>query len=837
MIRHSRDRVRLQRRLCQVVLALLASLLTALWPRTSWAACGVQDPGGCVDAAMYSFWYGLAGLGWSIDRTLLLLAYQLDTFRWWLVDVAFSSAYQVLVQIIDPLILPFATLAVIVGCLAFLLLPLFGRTNLVNIRHALVWTVLAPLLLSLSGPMIVQLEQLRSSVGTALFDGVSAIAPGAIFGAAASDMRAPTSLYPANPCGSGTLARHVIGGLRMDDLAAAMLWADAEDIHCPDRGGPSADIPDLFFEAAPTGPGYARDEDVSQMDAGNDRTQAVQNMQRGAIRTFLGILPSILAVLDALVQLVFSLCLIALWIGLPIGLVFVFFEQTASGVTGLLRRLLGVLQVSWSSSVLLGIVAACLIAAAELRNAAAYSGLAIGGIVLTAYMLIVAVDTLKSCIRTLNDTVATATGLSVTRPFELAGEAAATAVGVGAAVATGGAATALTAAAALQQTGSGRYAASAAVGRIKPIAQLGEVAAAMGWLQDQEVLDGLYSGYRSTVGTWRGTRLQMVSDAKRPDAQGRTFRDHAQERALERQIARVERPTVVQEVSDLAASGRALYGYVGSGQIAGDVYRTGERIPEAVQVGWQHLQGAWRNLDADITERSGGSQSPIRRGIATVQVVDDWLRPGRRGAVISLNERRQVRYDDPPETPPADAVNLPRSQVRVPRLLMLGYAVQAQGDTVTFWKQDGTTAADERQTLVKAGALIGDAAQSGMCAASPIATAAADRVTANTTAPAANPVSLPGGAAQAAIHARAIRDREATVRQIEARITSVQQEQEQLTTTGQAEQAATARAQAQARLDRLQRVKVRAEARLDAMRRQTDEARSEGASQGGADAS
>jgi hypothetical protein len=70
-------------------------------------------------------------------------------------------------------------------------------------------------------------------------------------------------------------------------------------------------------------------------------------------------------VLDALVQLVFALCLIALWIGLPIGLVFVFFEQTAGGVTGLFRRMLGVLQVSWSSSVLLGIIAACLIAAAE----------------------------------------------------------------------------------------------------------------------------------------------------------------------------------------------------------------------------------------------------------------------------------------------------------------------------------------------------------------------------------------------------------------------------------------------------------------------------------------
>lgn len=328
----------------------------------------------------------------------------------------------------------------------------------------------------------------------------------------------------------------------------------------------------------------------------------------------------------------------------------------------------------------------------------------------------------------------------------------------------------------------------------------------------------------------------MAADAKRPDAQGRTFRDHAQERGLDRQLARAERPTVVQEIGDLAASGRELYSYVGSGQIAGDVYRAGERIPETVRVGWQRVQGAWRSFDVDVTKRSDGSRNAIRRGLATVQVLDDRLRPGRRGAVISLNEQRQVHYDDPPKAAPEGAVTLPRSQVRVPRLLMLGYAVQAQGDTVTFWKRDGTAAADERQTLVKAGALIGDAAQSGMQAPSSDVMTAAGARAASRTGLAANPVSLPSVAAPAAVRARTIQDREAAVRQIEAQIIAVQQELEQLDTASQTEQAAAARRQAQARLDRLQRVKVRAEARLDAMRRQTSETRSEDASQGGNDA-
>jgi hypothetical protein len=216
-----------------------------------------------------------------------------------------------------------------------------------------------------------------------------------------------------------------------------------------------------------------------------------------------------------------------------------------------------------------------------------------------------------------------------------------------------------------------------------------------------------------------------------------------------------------------------------------------------------------------------------------MQVLDDRLRPGRRGAVISLNEQRHIRYEDPPKAPPVGAINLPRSQVRVPRLLMLGYTVQAQGNTVTFWRRDGTAAADERQTLVKAGALIGQAAEARMRGASSDAMTVPRAHAASSPALAATAVSPPGGANAAAARAHTIRDREATVRRIEAQITSVQQELEQLATASQTEQAAAAHRQAQARLDRLQRIKARAEARLDAMRRRSAATPSESASQGG----
>jgi hypothetical protein len=400
---------------------MLITMALALLPRVGWAAgCGIQDLGACVDGAQYTFWFGLAALGWSIDRTLLLLAYQLDTLRWWLVEVAFSTAYQLLIELVDPLIVPFASVAITIGCLALLLLPLFGRIELVKIRHALTWVALAPIVLTLSGPLVVQSEELRSQVSNLLFNGVSSVVPGAMFGVNGSDMAEVVPLYPANPCGV-TLARHgVPSGRGMDDLAAALLWADAEDIHCPEQGGPSGDLPDHFYVAVPDGPGYATGQAVGEMHSATERTAAVDAMQRGAIRCFLGILPVLLAVLDALVQLIFALCLVSLWIGLPIGILFVFFQQTADPVTGLLRRMIAVLQVSWSSSVLLGLLFTCLLSAAELRNAAAYTGFAIGALLLTGYLLVVAVDTLNGCLRTLSGTVAVATGLDASGAIAMA---------------------------------------------------------------------------------------------------------------------------------------------------------------------------------------------------------------------------------------------------------------------------------------------------------------------------------------------------------------------------------------------------------------------------------
>jgi hypothetical protein len=728
------NRIRASRRLgylperAQVAALFLAALLThALWPKVAWAGCGVTDFSACADDAQYTVWYGVASFLWAIDAMLLQLAYLVDVFRVWAVETAFTSAYGVLVTLINPLLVPFATIALIVAVLLFLLTPMFGPIRFMNVRHVLVWALIAPLLLTVSGPLIVQVEQARTQLGAAIFTDVSAIAPGAIFGVAATDMAAPTPLYGGNPCGTGALARPGTGvnsaSLHMDDLAAAMLWANAQDIHCPKFSGAGQDIPDAFYLDTPDGPGFATTNKVGDMNDSSARATAIQNIQRGATRLALGILPSILAVLEMLVNLVFGLALVALWLGLPLGLAFIFFEESSASIAMLFRQGFGVLKVSWASSFLMAILFAALKSSAEMGNAAAYTGLAGGSIILMAWLLITAFGTLSGSVKALSSSVMAGTGLNVMQPVELAAGAA----GLAAGALTGGAALAATAAAAYQQTGSGRYAAGAAAGRIGKLAQLGEVAAAMGYLQDEEVVAGLHAGDRSTQ-SYRSMRLQMVTDAKRKGDNGLTMRERTQERDLTRQVDNATGAGAWRSINaGAAAAGGAVagaYDYVRSGQGLQDARGSGSRLLESIGDSWHRARQGVAQFGAEVDARANaagpsafGEVGVLTRGAAAaIAVTHDRLNPDGRYQAYRLDETGQMQMmqrQDADGTLPSDALTVPNAAANLPRLLRQGYAVQQNPDkTVTVWQTDpkkaaAAAAAPEKQIeqLYKDGAL------------------------------------------------------------------------------------------------------------------------------------
>src|SRR3712207_2550196 len=133
-----------------LVLAVVVAALAMPAPIGA-EGCGARDLAACVNAAQYAFWLGVAGEVWSANRVLLTLAYQLDVFRDWLIATVFTSIFHIVADTISPALVPMAAVAVLIGVLCFLLMPVVGRIEIVNIRRALIWIVVAPLLLLIAG--------------------------------------------------------------------------------------------------------------------------------------------------------------------------------------------------------------------------------------------------------------------------------------------------------------------------------------------------------------------------------------------------------------------------------------------------------------------------------------------------------------------------------------------------------------------------------------------------------------------------------------------------------------------------------------------------------------
>ncbi len=220
---------------------------------TASAACSWTDPIACADGAMYTAAYAYVASLWTIDSAILIAAWQLDSYRAYLVNTAFLGIYNAITAYISPIFLPAAIVMLMLAAILMMILPAIGVESPIKIRSALLWAIVGPMLLAIGGQAIGGAEQIRSEVASEFFADGLTMMPTGIFGAtSASLMPVPTAIYPA-ACGAQSLVRPNGGtGLRADDVAAAIVRADALDIHCPDARGPVADLPDGMFIAEPT---------------------------------------------------------------------------------------------------------------------------------------------------------------------------------------------------------------------------------------------------------------------------------------------------------------------------------------------------------------------------------------------------------------------------------------------------------------------------------------------------------------------------------------------------------------------------------------------------------
>lgn len=686
----------------RLVLAAVVVLIAVLvrLPQTAFAGeCEDWNPAvstPCqLDVAQYGIYESVASTIWLINRILLGGAYWMDALRYQFIQVIFTGAYDALSDAIGPLLGPMAILALTVGALALIAVPVTGSSGPINVRNVLIWCVVGPMLLTMSGPYLVQFEQTRADIGTLLFSSVTG-GTLTIGSGAAHDMAKPQSIYPSGDCGANggqpILRRYSQADMpNVDEQVAALAWATAKDIHCPDRP-----LPMNLYNDGSDGPGYVRYGGIRDLNDG-DRQRYLASVKECINRLLLMIAPAFVATLMSLLNFVFACCTMMLWFSIPLGLLFSFFQTNANWVTNLVQRAAGVLKTSWLMSILLGIFSSILFAAGSSGDALRYSimtiiaGLFVAKFAFTAFGLFSEAMT----------TMTSVTGLGGSDPSlgRMAGGAASTAFGA----ATGGvsavAGAALTAAVAKKHTGSGRYAAAAAAGRIKPLMQLGEVAASMG-LVDDEVASGLYAGHRSAQ-SLRSGRMAMHGDARRLDTVGR-----AEERSIERQMRQADHGNLVQRTvrdgQHMVQAGRAVAGAVGR-----------ELTEERLLRGGVHGIDAAVNVMRNAISNPGVVAAQVRQtgaaaGVQTLRhskLVGSQAKEAARRHLMPQDHSRMAmsfhkgRLQHEPRVEgdqiPAGAITERADARRMRALLREGNTVQRNDDgTVTSWKPQGAQSTD-----------------------------------------------------------------------------------------------------------------------------------------------
>ncbi len=714
---------RTPRRLGALGVAIGAALAPAL------ARAQFFDPDPMMDQAAYSLWSGILLALWQANQALLGLAYTLDQMRVWIVDTAFRSAFQAMVQaVIDPLVAPVAVIALIAFGLSFLLLPLLGQGAIIgNVRQIVTLAMAAPVLLASAGPLLADIEKARRDVGVQLAAAAGAVLPGDIFGVRPSDrqMATPVPLYTSQRfiCGTVMVRPGAEGAmrdsppLRMDDLAAALAWATAEDIHCP---APGVAYPQAFAIAPPEGPGYINESGNISSLPDSDRNGQIERTQLGVNRLALGIVPSALGALEAFLQLVFSLALTALWMMLPFTLLLMFFQKDAGPLMRLIGQAFDVVRSSWGASLLLGLVFVCVAGAAQTGNAAAYIGASIGGVLLSASMLSSAVGTLLQSFASFNSLVGA--GGALGRALEPPGKLARGGLHAAGGAAGGAARAGVAYGAALRATRSRRYAGAAALGTMRPIARIGEVARSMGWLEDEELYSGLKAGERMRAREGLGSFNRRVrADAARPVG-GKTPGVRARERAALRALTRMEAPALLDRAGAMAAgvaarAGNAVRSISGGGhsrdaaaqdaaaapgtpwqevgraaQAPGEAATASKRTPAAGDPGGGEVTGPARGAGSAGAAVAPGAHAGRRR-------VGDELR-ARRAPDLSRAAIRQgadpramerVERIDAASPPAGVEVHQRHASDLTLReraaLLAQGYALQVEPDGwLTYWR-------------------------------------------------------------------------------------------------------------------------------------------------------
>jgi hypothetical protein len=521
-------------RVMGIIVGVLALLL--LGPTRQAAACDFGDVGCAGDQMTYNAMIIVARGLWMVNRLMLVIAYMLDAIRTIIIENLFLGAFTQLTSLVDQAIIPVAVLALTIAILAILITPITGTASPFNLRQIFIIVMLAPAILLGLGKWLGDLDKMRVDIGQLLYSAANNSGASSFIASLAADtgdLPHPPYLYGQGvgagneyACSGGTLIfRRYSGGvegsysLRPDELAANYLYAGVKDIHCPDEHTGDTAVSGLPIKWSQEGdPGWVHGDDIGDEDVGI-RTAWKDKLNEGIIRLFLGLFVSALALVYYAAHLVFTLALVALWVGIPIGMLFGMFRKDFSWAGEFFKSGADTLRNSWVTSFIIGLLTAALISAAESGNATVFASIATGQLIFLVFTFFNALSTLKLAISALASLGSAVTGGGANLlggAAKMVGGAAMTAatgggsaalgLGMGALKGTAGAVTeagrmGVLGAAATRESGSGTFGLAAALGRNAGVMRAGEIARTMGVLRGEggdAVIDAMRTGAAST---------------------------------------------------------------------------------------------------------------------------------------------------------------------------------------------------------------------------------------------------------------------------------------------------------------------------------------------------
>lgn len=494
-----------------------------------------------LDELQYSFWRSLAGILWFVYQAGLGLTDQLARLQRVLVTLGFRPAIGLIANGMLGISTPVFTLGMTVFFLCLIALPLGRVQQWVNARKLLFLMLLVPILfgVGVAGSLFQELEQLRYDVASIIYRSVFAAGDGSFTNlgqpAISTGQTGDTcALTPFNPT--------VSTALHGDAVAAAFVCADYEDVMDP-RAAPPSDIPDEFETRF-----FFLDSTAFSGADSAQRDQQLANATAGVGRLVHGQTLVAFAVVERITDLLWTLGLGILFVGLLTVLIFSWFRPYEHLTTVLVFRIMQVFSTCWIISTFNALAMAVMLNVAEGMFAPLVLGIGLAVFALALVFLWIAGTTVFGAL--------SASWTAMSGGVESPGPSAGSAMSAGRMVdgvtmAAGGAASGVgTMKNAAQdwarQTREGmrdhasnlmeskvardmalragnhpEYAIAYASAQYRPLARIGALAVAMGAMSP-EFEQGLYTAYRYTRGS---------GDLLNPQAQRMVGRDGARQKS------------------------------------------------------------------------------------------------------------------------------------------------------------------------------------------------------------------------------------------------------------------------------------------------------------------